>query len=347
MYPFKYTPWGPYLPWGMRVLRVADVGDGLCSWLRGPDRGMIIDCGGSSGKVALAALEAMYPAEILVLTHLHRDHYVGLVEAARTKNRILQVKELVLPRIPEFEQSSQFRVAFIAMMTRLSRAETGIRVYDVAHWLAAVNQGPFRRRFVSANDSIELGNRRLRVLWPPKQVTYDEVLVTVRRALNAFDEALESDAVLREEHERAFELPSRESDLFEPDVELLQEDEAPGREIPEITRHAENELRAVANRLSLAFHEGSDLLVWGDQEATEIRAIADGLLSDGLSRFHVMVTPHHGTHWPLRLRYPRSVVAVTSAGERRIDDFKKGLIQAEIHRSTYLEGTLEVPVGWW
>lgn len=343
MYPFER----PYLPRGLRVLRVADVGDGLCSWLHGPDRGMIIDCGGSSGKVALAALESMHLAGTLVLTHLHRDHYVGLVEAARTGSRILQVKELILPRIPEFEQAYQFRVAFMAMMTRLSRAETGIRVYDAARWLAAVNKRPFRRRFVSANDSIELENRRLRVLWPPKQLTYDEALVTVRRALNAFDEALESDAVLREEYERASELPYRESDLFEPDVELPQVDEAPDREISDITRRAEHELRAVANRLSLALHEGSDLLVWGDQEAAEIRAVADGLLSDGLSRFHVMVTPHHGTHWPSGLRYPRSVVAVTSAGKRRIGDFKKGLIQAEIHRSTYLEGSLQTPIGWW
>jgi beta-lactamase superfamily II metal-dependent hydrolase len=308
---------------------------------------MIVDCGGSSGDVALAALESMHAAATLALTHLHRDHYVGLVEAAQTGKRILHVKKLILPRIPEFEHAYQFRVAFMAMMARLSRAETGIRVYDAARWLAAVNRRPFERRFVSANDSIELGDRRLRVLWPPKEIFYDEALVTVRRALNAFDEALKSDEVLREEHELASQLPDQETDVFGPDVELPRVDEAPAREVPSSTRQAENKLRAVANRLSLAFHDGGDLLMWGDQEETEIRAIADGLLRDGLSRFNVMVTPHHGTHWPSGLRHPRSVVAVTSAGERRIGNFKKGLIQAEVHRSTYLEGTIQTAVGWW
>lgn len=310
---------------------------------------MIIDCGGSSGEIALAALQSMSPARTLVVTHLHRDHYNALIEAAKIQQRILAVRELILPRIPAFVQSKEFKVAFLAMMARISRAETGVRIYDAAEWLAKVNCKSFVRRFVSENDIIEFGHRRLRVLWPPVEIREKNALVRVSRALEAYKVALESDEVLREEHKRAaeeFKEFYRETNEFSSEDALIEPFEGPAREIPKNTRKAERKLTAVANRLSLAFHDGSDLLVWGDQEVTEIQAIASRLEKDGLTRFNVMLTPHHGTYWPSRLRNPHAVVAITSAGKRLIGKFKKGLIPAGVHRSTYIEGTIETAVGW-
>ena len=139
-----------------------------------------------------------------------------------------------------------------------------------------------------------------------------------------FDKALEKDDERRRLHELV-----REERLFEKLNEggtyapsnrgphaWENRDRTKGRKLSWAVRRANSSLKAAANHLCLAAAKGETIVFLGDAEAHEIRQIVHELTSKSLRRFHILVTPHHGTHWHHSLGTIRSEFSVTSNGPK-------------------------------
>ena len=164
------------------------------------------------------------------------------------------------------------------------------------------------------------------VLWPPRTIVRTDRKTTkaVRAFISGFEKALQDDANLRCITERVrndellsvYDIDEREHPT---DRELPEEpewDDPQGqRRVPESTRTANELLRKVTNRLSLAFYVRSlGLIFLGDVETDEIPQIVAQIRHRPV---YCMVAPHHGTHWHDALATIPSVYTVAANGHLR------------------------------
>jgi len=349
----------------MKQVYMADVGDGLCMTINTIfGKTLQIDCGSSNGSnIALDGFNRInfpFGPEIFCLSHFHKDHYNGLLQASINPQTFpkLHIKEVYYPRIPKFSERREFFESLNAMNLRLFGYETGIMAYDMLKTISRINGIPFNYRPLSKDEIIDVGGSMFNVLWPPRNISIN-TLSKVKKALKDFRKALEVDPEMRRlynyvKEEGVFEKFLNEEGRKEPtEYELVRREEK--RELPQEAINANKSLRRAANDFSLAFYEDNRFLFLGDLENYELKQIIADLVSDGKRRFYVLVTPHHGTHWNRKLNKINCVYSLSSTGERLISYFNSNYKSiSNMSFCTFTNGDLKVPFSsncqgfpWW
>ncbi len=361
----------------MMHLRLADVSDGLCAELRFPDGAAAqVDCGSAiSGAAADAWLRILaanpttpsFGPDTFILTHLHTDHYNGVLDATNSPSfpRLANLRRVVTAGVPRTPDRSMFLRAAFAASFRVLGSDSGHMRYDFLKAVHQLNGGQcisFRQVF--QNDTVEVGGARLQCIWPPREIDDSRFARSLEKALAKFDAALEADPFLREIHERVEGQPhlqglemepagaeseSRSIEFGEDDLRSPPlEDITPPRTVPPETKQANKALTDLANQLSLALRAGTSLLIWGDVGEPRLRPAIEFLRSVNAIDVDCMVAPHHGTYWNPALLNLRSGSTLISHGPKLLPKYKHEW--AEISgavRSTHLEGDICVQLWHW
>ncbi len=336
----------------MLNLFVPDIGDGLSCGIR-TRKGVAIqlDCGSTQDSAgAFDAMRQNNP-NYFVLSHFHADHYNGLFEGLKNKHRF-PIREVIFPVMPKFQERSTFLYCLMAMSHRVLGGNSSIQ-YDFLNVMRQLSSDPFVYHPVAKGDHLVLGGIHVEILWPPRELFDDEILKSVRRAIDDFELARKSDkdldqiyaALSNNEGTPSPYLDEAISEKLTP-IEVEQRKSSRGDKVtlPELTKNANKSLQDAANRLSLAFHSDHSLLFMGDLEPNEINNVVTVLEKKSRNTFRIMLTPHHGTHWGKEL-YNLSVdFAVSSVGSglhMKIDpDYKK---ISRKHLITYFVGDIYLP----
>jgi len=346
----------------MRLMLVANVGDGLCTAIRTTIGEIVqIDCGSTAGARNLSGprsafdglckiIDLLSTPRTIFLSHIHIDHYNGLIYAD-TKGSAhsflpLNMKEVIFPGIPDFSRKREFLFALLTMNLRLLGDETGIAEYELVKLITRLNAGK-RPQFgpVYQGDHVMVGGSYYTILWPPRMLAENEPAAkTVVQALKLFKRALQKDETTRKWYEYVRET-NLDSDYLDRRKDKMPSDQDRGRLFPEflprklpaIVDKANKALRKAANRLSLSFLEDSgDFLFMGDMESKEVKMVVDNALASNRRYFRIFVTPHHGTHWNKALLNLKCTYAISSCGRKHYRNlcFKYDRICLE-HRATW------------
>jgi beta-lactamase superfamily II metal-dependent hydrolase len=341
----------------MVLAYVPDVGDGLSMGMFTlSQRRIQVDCGSQQqSTLALSkGLERIDP-EVFVLSHLHVDHYNGLLAHYLLRRpRSAKIDEVYFPRIPTFKDRERFALYLFAINQRVMGNFTGSMEADFLNTLSGINMNGFRYRSLVAGDTIKVDNLTLTVLWPPESIDDRSTLKTIKMALSAFEDALAEDEPLRLIYRRIEQGGRIEPYLIdrmtigEKGIIDYYVEQAPfpaeREDIPEVIERANTALRKAANHLCLAFREDNGVLFLGDLEINELKKSVKNLKTQGNLDFQVLITPHHGTHWQKDLDQIRCVWAITSVGTKlfkRVSPNYKGIAQA--HWVTHLLGDFWCP----
>jgi hypothetical protein len=146
-----------------------------------------------------------------ILSHLHADHYNGLMAASlerRYEGAWMGLKRVFLPGLPDLPGGlkKQFFLALFTLNAVTAGVQTGHPDYD---FLGAVGKlshtGSFRHRQLFRGDTFVLGGFRHDCLWPPRTVEDEALGGDVRKALHGFYQKLEAHPILRNLHGRISE----------------------------------------------------------------------------------------------------------------------------------------------
>ncbi len=365
----------------MKFISVADVEDGLCLALCTISGDTIqIDCGSQKGgNIAYRGWRRIDNGpfnpvsdrpDVFILSHFHVDHYNGLLYASLEHKRFptYTIEKVFYPGIPEFSLKREFLLAMFTMDLRVFGSETGVMEYDFLRAIARINQISFHYRPLFKGNIIKIGSSHFEVLWPPKFIKEDEILVPIKKAVNDFNYALEKDEILRRLHERVREegifekfypqenVPDRGYPYESPPQKFREEFEIRAREpLPEVTKKANSSLKGAANHLSLALFEDNRFLFLGDLNNYEIREVVGDLRSMSRTLFDVFITPHHGTRWDNSLNEIKTILSITSNGPELCSKIKRQFKKiSKISLATYWNGDIRVPLShygfrrlWW
>lgn len=316
----------------MTGIHVVDVGDGLYIVFSTIAKEEVqIDCGSQQGgKIAFKALSklrgpraSLYPG-VFILSHFHIDHYNGLVFASIDQNSGFRfgIREVYYPRIPEFAEKEEFACKLWTMNLIVFGSETGVMEYDFLQTLSKLNNRDFTFKPVTKGDIINIDGSFFEVLWPPS-VLDKTIQSVVKRAVEDFEIAMEEDAEIKVlytyvKEEGLFRKYFKEDEI---DIRSTNNRRNVGalyekRKLSAAVKKANKSLREAANHLSLAMLEDNRFLFLGDTENTDINQIVYDLMSRGRRRFHILITPHHGTHWHKSLKQISCVYSVSSNGSK-------------------------------
>lgn len=326
----------------MRSICVANVGDGLCMYIT--TRNCIqIDWGSQDGSCVAfkglmechkSSIECCYPVicfpNAFILSHFHIDHYNGLLYASVIGRPFLPIERVYYPGIPEFKESREFMEALFTINMRVFGEETGVMEYDFLKAIEKISFRPFGHKSLFRDEKIIINGLIFKVLWPPRIVKEDDILMVVRKALKAFRKALEEDDEIRRlyrrvKRENIFDLlyeggGFQKKEFFSEKRYYYRKT---GREkLPEVVREANKALRRAANHLSLVLLEDNIFLFLGDIEGFEIKQIVKDLISECRKNFYILITPHHGTHWHDSLRKINCIYSISSCGKKLYSKIK-------------------------
>lgn len=336
-----------------------DVGDGMAigiGLLSG--QRIQIDCGSQQAPTeALSETLNRIEPETFVLSHFHADHYNGLFPHPTHQNLRLHIRSVFFPRIPEFQERPRFARCLFAVNERVLGGVTGSMEMDFLNLLSRINRCPFSYRPLSAGDTFRISGSVFHVLWPPRSMSNDATIQVIRSAIEDFDSAMKEDPILREiyqgmedggifrhyfgeqEEEQSYEHRCRKQEDEAPETLTRQED------LPSATIKANESLRAAANHFSLAFREDNRLLFLGDLEKHELKPVVTELCNEGIDRFHLLITPHHGTHWHSSLSNLQCFSALSTVGPKLFkhlcSEYKKVTKRWYV---TYLTGNIGIPI---
>lgn len=338
----------------MISLYVSDVGDGLAAGIRLVSGKRIqVDCGSQQHRDRASRVLHDIRPDIFILSHFHSDHYNGVSSHVdHFSSHHQSIKKVYIPRIPNFEDKSlrrRFSRALFATNLRVLGHGTGSMEADFLNLISSINRCSFSYSFLSRGDKVSVDSSKFDVLWPPNRINADNVVKSVRDAVDDFDSALSEDKETSRIYNRLVETRvlkrylSEEEGTIEPtETEHFERDDS---EIPEVVSRANKSLRNAANRLSLAFREDNRLLFMGDLEKSEIRQVINKLDSEGMTDYFSLVTPHHGTHWHDSLKKLKCHNAFSSLGSKLskhyCTEYKKISYRSWL---TYFNGSLVHPV---
>jgi hypothetical protein len=344
---------------------MADVGDGLCLTLSTFFKKQVqIDCGGENCAKALQGLNSTFARfsdlNVFVLTHFHIDHYRGLLYYSNSPEprRRFGISEVYYPRIPDFPEREEFFRALFTINLEVFGNETGIMSYDLVEAIKKITNRPWiLQTGLSKGEQIRISGSVFDVLWPPLTIE-NKTLAKVRGALKDFEKALE-DPIMRQRYQQV-----QNEKRFETYLKVRREtssnygssEESPGKQsgsalfgktekrmLPPAVIRANKSLRNAANDLSLALLEDNRFLFFGDAENFGIRQIIDELETRRRQVFHVLVTPHHGTHWDKSLLKLKANYAITSNGKELCSRFRtefKKISQRSL--ATFVNGNIGI-----
>lgn len=192
----------------MLYIKVHDVGDGLfldCCF--GGSR-LVTDFG-SRQKIDLSLINKFaYPfcwQFDFALSHFHLDHYSGLFMLS---DRSVAIDRVYYPRLPQnitAADRKKFLIAFAILNLYLLGDDSGSMEYDLISLIKRINkQKKFEAIPVSQGDTIDLGRKSFRVLWPPKDVKDDKdgIVESVKRVLIDFEKEIKDNKTLKQIYDK-------------------------------------------------------------------------------------------------------------------------------------------------
>jgi beta-lactamase superfamily II metal-dependent hydrolase len=334
-----------------------DVGDGMAVGIKtvGGQR-IQIDCGSQQGPndTLTEAIERISP-NIFVLSHFHADHYNGLLFDRGLPSPLAPVRSVFFPRIPRFSDRDQFIRCLFAVNERILGGVSGSMEMDFLNLLSRVSEFSFTYRALSAGDTFGFSGSLFHVLWPPRTISYVATLKVIRRAIEDFNAAIEEDRDLRiiyegmedREARQVYSGEQEEDHHYQPRRGMRAVTARPPlKDLPLTTIRAIKSLRAAANHFSLAFREDNRLLFLGDLENHELNQVTTTLDTEGIHRFNLLITPHHGTHWHSSLSKLECFTALSTVGPRLFRRLRAEYKEiAEQWFVTHLTGDIRIPVA--
>ena len=335
-----------------------DVGDGMAVGIKtvGGQR-IQIDCGSQQGpNGALAeAIDRISP-DVFVLSHFHADHYNGLLLDPSLPSPSAPVRSVFFPRIPQFREREQLIRCLFAVNERILGGVSGSMEMDFLNLLSRISEFSFTYRALSAGDTFGFSGALFHVLWPPRTISYVPTLKVIRRAIEDFNAAIEEDRDLRKiyqgmedgEARQVYSGEQEEERLYKPrrDMRVVTEPPPLLKDLPLTTIRANKSLRAAANHFSLAFCEDNRLLFLGDLENHELNQVTNTLDTEGIHRFDLLITPHHGTHWHSSLSKLECFTALSTVGPRLFRRLRAEYKEiAKQWFVTHLTGDIRIPVA--
>lgn len=302
-------------------LTVCNVGDGLCMACRADDDiSMMIDCGSmNAADTAADALrrtaKGYTPVVAFTLSHFHCDHYNGVNEfAVRYPSERVPIGDVYYAKMPKIRPpagttgpsnlGSQLLAALFALNGYiLGRSGLPLQT-DIVRVVQQISNQNVVGHPKSKGDHIYCGGGDYEVLWPPDEVSDDETTKDVKGAIDAFDQARKTDPALNAALDwvQEADLVSMYSlPVLEPYMMAATPPPAAIGQSPvvidPIIQTANQKVKRAADRLSLAFKCGEQLLFMGDLKTREIGIVASDRVAVGDDTFRILVTPHHGTRW--------------------------------------------------
>jgi ribonuclease BN (tRNA processing enzyme) len=302
------------------------VGDGLCLSIFMPgDTRVQIDCGSTQCDGNENAFEKMkwFDPKHLFLSHFHEDHYSGIFLA---KDSTLNIETLYFPKIPSFQDSQKFALQLIAMNYRMRNWPKDFTELTIIDKLRKANRQNFCTIPLWSGKALSIAGQAIDVLWPPEHLEDSEIISSIKKAMESFEEALESDNELKAVYEKVQEHDC--TSIFSGDSKVSCFSQRPNsKEIPESTKSANKKMRGAANRLSLCLRIGKGMIFLGDLEKREIKNVVDPLIREK-KKYVTLITPHHGTHWDDSMASLNVRFAVSSLGEGLKGNYRQDKIQS-------------------
>lgn len=296
----------------MQKISVLDVGHGLCTVVGTAKDVFVFDCGShgqshvspTCGK-RLAQRTAFEEIGTIAVSHLHRDHYSGLLEDLPNLRSNVRVVIGRLPRIMDHPQmGSDFLARLLAYNLDPKYGPLDIDLLrKLREWAPDLIPRP-----ISLGEDFLAGGERWTVLWPPRSLDADSAgFASIKKAIEAYD-------VAAKEHPELYDNLNkiRESDTYRELLDELDEiDNSKEYKVGQthqdssrafgntksarnndkgLIRRAGDFLRKAANEMSLVIVSDSGILFTGDASP---RAMACAF-SASTHEFSVVVTPHHG-----------------------------------------------------
>ena len=199
----------PRLDYHRSVIEVSvlDVGHGLCVVGNFPHRLFVFDCGGkdSSQRLRDHAAPRGRIATIAV-SHLHQDHYGGLLKPLPDLRADLN---LILGRFPTINGNANLTQEFVMRLVTISSPESGPRDFDLIDSLRQ-SVPNLNTRWVFRGCTFRAACQTWTVKWPPTEILLDQAgLGALRGAIRAYDDAAEEIPWLKDRLSRI-----RENHLF-------------------------------------------------------------------------------------------------------------------------------------
>jgi hypothetical protein len=310
--------------------RIFNAQDGLCVRVAGASETFIFDCGThrksnwqTSIPPALLALRTDHvvrkrPASVLAVSHLHSDHFNGLLT-----DRLSVVRndvKVLLPRLPRVEGDPQLAADVLLYLTAIDSLSS-------KHGLGEIDLLKRMRRYAPhlQPHPISRGDRDVKAagiewecLWPPRTIPQAAPLLQgARQAIVEIDRLAADVPELRDVLEKVRDAHTYQEllnsldtdpeqghgaeellDLVEGDepdedeaaytLGAITEDPAIQRDIERLNRR----LRQFANSTSLVLRARNDeAILFGDATKSAVTASLRGIED---TVFGIVVNPHHG-----------------------------------------------------
>jgi len=293
----------------MKKLLLRDIGDGLNLLIKNTRNfDLTIDYGGDKGIQSGICFIGNF-----LLTHFHADHYNGFLDRHKFP-LCLHLTKCFHPIMPQFTNNRTFFMSLLAMNIRISKNHP--LQSTILSLIQKLNNQQIQFIPLSKGDTFQVGKSKYEVLWPPKTVNEEDTLKAIRDAIEDFNKAKEVDKKLQKIYERISTIFS-DRDIFKiADIELDKNEqlENSNQEHIKIIRTANESLKKAANRLSLAFKQGQNLLFLGDLERSEIDLVVNDLIIQETTYFEILIASHHGTHWGNSLNNISTHYCLSSTG---------------------------------
>ena len=316
----------------MLELSVLKVGDGLCVVGNCHYRLFVFDCGGSRSWQRLRDHAAPRGRiATIAVSHLHQDHYAGLMKPLSSLRSDLN---LILGRLPTINRDAALTQAFTMRLMTISSPRSGPRDFDLIDSLRQ-SVPNLKTRWVHRDCTFRTACQTWTVKWPPPEIFLGQThLGALQGAINAYDAAADEIPWLKnrlsrirdnqvfaswEADSQTLESDSRDLGEFflDADVEEAEVDNAAGdnADVDDEAQHnAEtsnnDEARAdyltprqrgllseASKKMGRAANDMSLVLVSDNDvlltgDAT--KQVTELALGSASHSFSVVVTPHHG-----------------------------------------------------
>lgn len=295
----------------MRKLLLRNVGDGLNLIIN--NKGycdLTVDFGGDENIHCYCCFHDSF-----LLSHFHADHYNGILNC-RHHNCHWHLENFYHPAMPNFEEARLFFMSLFTMNIRISNNHPiQNTIFD---YVRRLNRRPLNFIAVSKGDIVVCGNRKYEILWPPKELSEEDTLTDIRKAIRDFEEAKESDEQLNKIYQRVNHRYAEIENINQIETENTNDinelTEFSG-ELSEVVQKANNSLRKAANRLSIAFRQDDNILFLGDLESREINSVVTDLVNNNNIAYDILIAAHHGTHWHNSLEDIEVDICLASIGQ--------------------------------
>ena len=187
----------------MQRLGVLDVGDGLCIAIGEPDEMFVFDCGEHrkrggvpfSWKKLVARTTPDSEIATVAVSHLHADHYCGLLKPLPNIRRDVT---FVIGRLPKIRSDPPLREKLALWLLVIASLDPRHGPLDIDLLRRVKEYAPDLTPLpVSSGEQFPAAGENWTVLWPPEWLEWSERRHRrIQRAIGAYEDAAREDPML-------------------------------------------------------------------------------------------------------------------------------------------------------